>query len=339
MIRFQSVSKSYAGNPVLHDINLELPKGKIIAFVGASGAGKSTLLQCINALVQPDQGEVMLDGLDLASLDKPDVLKMRKNIGMVFQHFNLLETRTALENVMLPLELEALSPVQRKQQALELLTRVGLADRVDNYPNGLSGGQKQRVAIARALATKPEILLCDEMTSALDPATTLEILQLLRDIQEEQHLSVFMVTHEMGVVKQIADAVVLLDQGKLIEYSDVLDFFAKPQTQLAREQVIKGLHLEIPEPIKARLLRGEFATAESKLLRLTFVGEQSCAPIISDLSRSFKISSSILQADIEYMRDVYLGFTLCEVSGKSDAINAAIANLEEQGVHVEVVDA
>jgi D-methionine transport system ATP-binding protein len=339
VISFKNVVKTIAGNSILNNINLDLAPGKIVALIGSSGAGKSTLLQCVNGLVQPDSGHVLVDNTDISNLDNASLRIMRKRIGMIFQNFNLLSSRTALGNVLLPLELEHDYNAQNaKILAAGLLDRVGLGDRKKNYPLELSGGQKQRVAIARALATVPDVMLCDEITSALDPAATIDILNLLRDIQQEKHLSILMVTHEIGVVKRIADEVVLLDNGQVIEHADILDFFAKPKTALARNHVIKGLHLDVPEPVASKLKQGKYSGDNDKLLRLTFVGEQSCDPIISDLTRLHNVSTNILQANIEYIRDAYLGFTLCEMSGKAEKINAAISNMKELGVRVEILD-
>ena len=232
MIKLENVSKIFdvSGKKLtaLDNVSLDIPKGHICGVIGASGAGKSTLIRCVNLLEKPTVGSVIIDGKDLTQLSDAELVLERRNIGMIFQHFNLLSSRTVFGNVALPLELEGTPKEKIEAKVNELLSLVGLSDKKNVYPSNLSGGQKQRVAIARALASNPKVLLCDEATSALDPATTHAILKLLKEINRTLGITILLITHEMDVVKRICDLVAIIDHGKLIEQGSVSDIFSNP---------------------------------------------------------------------------------------------------------------
>ena len=242
MIKLSSLSKVYGEGKsafyALKGIELDVPAGQIVGVIGASGAGKSTLIRCVNLLERPTQGRVEVDGVDLTALDEQALTLARRNIGMIFQHFNLLEQQTVLENVCFPLEIRGIPRKERREKALELLDKVGLADKANAYPAQLSGGQKQRVAIARVLANEPEVILCDEATSALDPETTQTILKLLKNIRDTLGITIVVITHEMRVIQQVCTRVAVLDGGLVQEEGSVADIFAHPASRAAKRLLL-----------------------------------------------------------------------------------------------------
>lgn len=240
IIRLANITKTFGRHDehqALQDISLDITKGKIYGVIGSSGAGKSTLLRCINLLEQPTSGHVFLEGRDLVALPIKEINKVRKGLGMIFQHFNLLSSKTVLENVALPLKLVGVAKEDRKIAARKLLERVGLAEKENAYPAQLSGGQKQRVAIARALILEPSVLLCDEATSALDPASTVSILQLLKQINRDLGITIVLITHEMQVITQVCDEVAVLSHGRLVETGTVSEVFSRPQSLVTKEMI------------------------------------------------------------------------------------------------------
>ena len=246
MIELKNVTKTFIQKNksivALADVSLHVPKGKVFGVIGSSGAGKSTLIRCVNLLERPTSGEVIIDGTNLLKLNSRELAKERRQIGMIFQHFNLLSSKTVFENIAFPLQLDKISKEDIKQRVLELLELVGLQDKVNDYPSSLSGGQKQRVAIARTLATNPKVLLCDEATSALDPATTMSILTLLKDINKRLNITILLITHEMNVVKRICDEVAIINEGKLIEQGTVSEVFTNPKTELAKDFITSSIN-------------------------------------------------------------------------------------------------
>lgn len=340
MIELRELNKSYHINghqfEALKNINLTIQKGEIFGIFGESGAGKSTLLRSINLLEKPTSGQVLINGQDLTSLSSSALKTERHRIGMIFQHFNLLESRTAFENIALPLELQNVPKEKIKEKVTALLALVDLKDRGHHYPSQLSGGQKQRVAIARALATDPYLLLCDEATSALDPKATQAILNLLKSINEKLGVTIVLITHEMDVIKQICHRAAVLDQGNLIEEGTIIALFAKPKTAVTKQLVQKSLHSELPKPIIARL-QTEPSTKKSHLVRFTFVGEESTQPLIMTLVQKFNITVNIIQANLEMIQDATIGYTICQLSGEHDAINQALASLNPSSIHAEVI--
>jgi len=340
MIKLSSLSKVYGdGNHAFHalkGINLDVPAGQIVGVIGASGAGKSTLIRCVNLLERPTQGCVQVDGVDLTVLDEQALTLARRNIGMIFQHFNLLSSRTVFDNVALPLELANWPQDKINARVAELLELVGLSHRGKAYPSQLSGGQKQRVAIARALAPSPKVLLCDEATSALDPQTTQSILALLKEINQKLGITILLITHEMGVVKSICDVVALIDQGQIIEHGEVGWFFAHAASPLAREFIRSSLHLDIPAPYREQLQRDP-APGLIPLLRLGFGGNTIDTPAISQASRQFGVDLNILSASIEQIGHSRFGFLLVELLGNDAARKQTVAYLQQQQIEVEVL--
>ncbi|HEY1847365.1 MAG TPA: methionine ABC transporter ATP-binding protein MetN [Buttiauxella sp.] len=340
MIKLSNITKVFQqGNrtvQALNNVSLHVPAGQIYGVIGASGAGKSTLIRCVNLLERPTQGSVLVDGQELTTLSEGQLTKARRQIGMIFQHFNLLSSRTVFGNVALPLELDNMPREEVKRRVTELLDLVGLSEKHDVYPANLSGGQKQRVAIARALASNPKVLLCDEATSALDPATTRSILELLKDINRRLGLTILLITHEMDVVKRICDCVAVISDGELIEQDTVSEVFSHPKTPLAQQFIQSTLHLDIPEDYAQRL-SAEKGGEAVPLLRLEFTGQSVDAPLLSETARTFNVNSNIISAQMDYAGGVKFGIMLCEMHGEHHNTEAAIAWLQEQHVKVEVL--
>lgn len=338
MIELQNLYKSYPSKsgevPALTDIDLHVREGEIFGVIGKSGAGKSTLIRCVNLLERPSRGEVIVDGKNLMQLSSRELRAVRHNIGMVFQHFNLLSSRTVYENIALPLELQGRTKTQIKKTLPSLIRLVGLDHREEAYPAQLSGGQKQRVAIARALATSPKVLLCDEMTSSLDPETTRSILDLIRDINEELNLTILLITHEMEVVKSIADHVAVLDQGKIIEKTDVVSLFRKPETQIAKSFVQSTFKLELPKMLQEKIHK-EPTKNGHLILRLAFVGKATVRPIVDDLVRHHKVRVNILQANVEFLRHQVVGMMVLSLHGSTEEMASAEHYLHQQGLEIE----
>ncbi|MGO5116089.1 methionine ABC transporter ATP-binding protein [Candidatus Avoscillospira sp. LCP25S3_F1] len=268
----------------LEHISLNIEKGEIFGIIGLSGAGKSTLVRCMNLLERPTAGSVVVDGQELTQLSDRQLRKARQSIGMIFQGFNLLMQRTALDNICFPLELTGVPKAQARKKARELLEVVGLGDRENAYPAQMSGGQKQRIAIARALATDPKVLLCDEATSALDPTTTLSILELLKDLNQKLGVTVVIITHEMKVVERICHRVAILSGGVVAEQGEVAEIFANPQSEIGRQLVYPG-------GVKLEALR------ESRVIRIAFNGGSSYEPLIASLAIDCGVKVNILGAD------------------------------------------
>ncbi|HFT6921078.1 TPA: methionine ABC transporter ATP-binding protein MetN [Klebsiella pneumoniae] len=340
MIKLSNITKVFQqGNrsiQALNNVSLHVPAGQIYGVIGASGAGKSTLIRCVNLLERPTEGSVQVDGQELTALSEKELTRARRQIGMIFQHFNLLASRTVFGNVALPLELDNTPQAEIKRRVTELLDLVGLGDKHDSYPANLSGGQKQRVAIARALASNPKVLLCDEATSALDPATTRSILELLKDINRRLGLTILLITHEMDVVKRICDCVAVISNGQLIEQDTVSEVFSHPKTPLAQQFIQSTLHLDIPDDYQARLK--PTATADSvPMLRMEFTGHSVDAPLLSETARRFNVNNNIISAQMDYAGGVKFGIMLTEMHGTQEYTQAAIAWLQEHHVKVEVL--
>ena len=314
-----------------------MPKGQICGVIGASGAGKSTLIRCVNLLERPTHGAVLIDDVDLTQLSDAELVKTRRQIGMIFQHFNLLTSRTVFENVALPLELENKSKAEIQEKTTALLALVGLSDKHNVYPANLSGGQKQRVAIARALASDPKVLLCDEATSALDPATTQSILKLLKEINRTLGITILLITHEMEVVKRICDQVAVIDKGRLIEQGTVSEIFSNPKTELAQEFISSTFHITLPEEYLENLSDTPKHAKSYPIIKFEFTGRSVDAPLLSQASKKFGVELSILTSQIDYAGGVKFGFTIAEVEGDEDAITQAKVYLMENNVRVEVL--
>lgn len=340
MIKLKNISKQFEVNgkkiTALDNVNLEVPKGTIYGVIGASGAGKSTLIRCVNLLERPTMGNVIVDGQDLTQLAEKDLILARRNIAMIFQHFNLLSSQTIFENVALPLRLNNTPKDQLEKKVNELLELVGLADKKDVYPSNLSGGQKQRVAIARGLASDPKVLLCDEATSALDPATTQSILQLLKEINNRLGLTILLITHEMDVVKRICDRVAVIDKGQLIETGSVSEIFSNPKTELAQKFIQSTFHYELPQEYTNQLSANSTPNGKP-IIKFEFTGRSVDAPLLSIVSKKFGIDFSILMSQIDYAGGVKFGFVIAEVTGDNDAIAESKFYLIDNNVKVEVL--
>ncbi|KXS39059.1 MAG: D-methionine transport system ATP-binding protein [Halomonadaceae bacterium T82-2] len=340
MITLDNVSKTYGtGEQAIHalkPVHLHVPQGAIHGVIGLSGAGKSTLIRCVNLLERPTTGRVFVDGEELTALDAASLNRARHRMGMIFQHFNLLSSRTVFANVALPLELMGVAKREIRERVEPLLELTGLADKRDMYPAQLSGGQKQRVAIARALASRPKVLLCDEATSALDPQTTLSILELLQDINRKLGLTILLITHEMEVVKTICHRVSLISAGELVEEADVGDFFTAPQTRLGREFLNAFLELEPPQALVDRLA-AQPGDDTHPVVRLAFTGDSVSTPLVSRLARDCNIDVSILEAKVESIQDRTLGLMIAELIGPADKTREALAYLESHDLQVEVL--
>ena len=341
MIKLNNITKIFTlpdkKLTALDNVSLHVPKGQICGVIGASGAGKSTLIRCVNLLERPTHGAVIIDDVDLTQLSDAELVKTRRQIGMIFQHFNLLTSRTVFENVALPLELENKSKAEIQEKTTALLTLVGLSDKHNVYPANLSGGQKQRVAIARALASDPKVLLCDEATSALDPATTQSILKLLKEINRTLGITILLITHEMEVVKRICDQVAVIDKGRLIEQGTVSEIFSNPKTELAQEFISSTFHITLPEEYLENLSDTPKHAKSYPIIKFEFTGRSVDAPLLSQASKKFGVELSILTSQIDYAGGVKFGFTIAEVEGDEDAITQAKVYLMENNVRVEVL--
>jgi D-methionine transport system ATP-binding protein len=335
MIELKELHKAYHAEQTvsvtaLKNVNLKIPSGEIFGILGKSGAGKSTLLRCVNLLERPTSGKVYINNTDLLSLPEDKLRAQRRRISIIFQHFNLLDSRNVIDNIALPLEFASKPKEYIDKKAAELLALVGLADKRNYFPAQLSGGQKQRVAIARALATEPEVLLSDEATSSLDTETTKSILHLLKKINRELGLTIVLITHELEVIKQICDRVGVLHKGELIEQGSVIEVLINPQTSLTQRLVKKALHLPEIKKSAAHL-------PHTLLLQLTFIGEDSDKPLISTAIKNFDITINIKQAQIENIQDTIVGFTVCEIAGEENEVQKALAYIRSTSIKVEVL--
>ncbi len=301
VVRLGNVSKSFGQLKALDDVTLEVQRGEILGIIGRSGAGKSTLIRCLNGLEKPDRGRVEILGQDIVPLPERALQQVRRRIGMIFQHFNLLSAKTVAENVALPLKIAGVPAAQRPARVQELLALVGLSDKAAVYPAKLSGGQKQRVGIARALAADPGLLLCDEATSALDPETTMSILDLLRDINRRLGLTIVLITHEMNVVRTVADRVIVLDEGRIVEEGEVWQIFTAPQTALT-QRLIGSQTSELPSAIRAGL-RDKWTTGTDLVLRLQLAGTAAGNPVLAELTRDLDVLPVVLDASVQRVQD------------------------------------
>ncbi|QDE39329.1 methionine ABC transporter ATP-binding protein [Luteibacter pinisoli] len=334
MIRFEAASKSYQVDgalvPALQPVDLAIEKGEVFGIIGHSGAGKSTLLRMINLLERPSAGKVLIDGRDVTQASGPELRRLRAGIGMIFQHFNLLSSRTVAENVAFPLRLQGdMAEADIVARVAELLALVGLEAHATKYPAQLSGGQKQRVGIARALASKPSILLCDEATSALDPQTTASVLELLADINRRLGLTIVLITHEMDVIRRVCDRVAVLDAGNVVEMGTVADVFLHPQHPTTRRFVAEADHREG---------RGDaYPGIPGKLFRLSFRGEATYSPLLSQVVRDTGVEYNLLSGRVDRIKDVPYGQLTLAMHG--ERLDEALAQIRAAGVDIEEVAA
>ena len=341
MIDIQDLSLTYAGpqGPVhaLKNINLHIQAGEVFGIIGRSGAGKSSLVRCMNLLNRPGSGKMIVNGRDLLQLSDAQLRQARQEIGMVFQHFNLLSSRTVFDNAALPLELAGVSKAEIAQRITPLLELVGLAHLANRYPAQISGGQKQRVGIARALASNPRVLLSDEATSALDPETTRSILDLLRQVNRELGVTVVLITHQMQVIKQIADRVAVMEAGQVVELGAVLDGCTNPQQAITQSLIDEIVPQELPASVQPRvqaLSMGLPAGQSGQLLRLSYAGDSAYQPVLSHLIRELGLDLSILHGQIDDIQGQTFGSLAVFASGPPAQITAAIAYLQRNGVQV-----
>lgn len=318
------------------DVSINVQKGDVFGVIGYSGAGKSTLVRVINLLQKPTAGEVIVNDQKLTELSAKDLRKARKNIGMIFQHFNLMRSLTVFGNVAFPLRDSKLSKQARKDKVNNLLELVGLSDRANNYPSQLSGGQKQRVAIARALASDPEILISDEATSALDPKTTTEILSLLGRLNKELGITIVIITHEMDAIKQICNRVAVMEEGKLIEEGDLLTIFANPKKKLTKDFVNTSTQISnVLDEVKES---GIINSISGHLVELNFMGDVTNEPIIIELYKKFNIEANILFSNIERLQGTTVGIMLFDLEGEQNKIDKAIQYLTDLKINVKEID-
>lgn len=329
IVELRNLSKTFGSGEsqveALRHVSVAVEPGEIFGIIGLSGAGKSTLVRCINLLERPDEGQVLFHGKDLMSMKSKELRSVRRKISMIFQSFNLLDQRTALDNICFPLELEGVSRAEAKRRARSLLETVGLPDKAGSYPVQLSGGQKQRIAIARALASDPEVLLCDEATSALDPQTTDSILKLLQSISRERKITVIIITHQMSVIEQICNRVAILDSGVVAEIGAVEQVFSNPQSSAGRRLVTPEVALPL-------------STWEGPVARIAFNGNMSEEPIIASVAMDLGIRLSILGADTRNVDGKAFGAMLVSLPEEAEKRKAVLDYLNgHSGVTAEVI--
>ena len=341
MIELQNVEKTYyskAGDiHALKKTNLSVAAGEIYGIIGLSGAGKSTLIRCINMLEVPTGGKVFVDGKELTAMTESELRKARQNIGMIFQHFNLLASRTVYDNIAFPLEIQGLSKDEIKKRVEPLLELVQLQDRGNYYPSQLSGGQKQRVGIARSLASNPKVLLCDEATSALDPQTTKSILDLLKDINKRLNLTIVMITHQMEVVKEVCDKVAVIEDGVIIEQGDMATVFTNPQQPTTKEFVKSINNIELPPFLNTDHVKKAYADGSKLLVRISFLGNSAGDPIVSGMVKKCNVDINIIYGNIDYLKDLPYGTLILEISGCKEKLDNALAYLKQDDLKLEVI--
>ena len=342
MIQLSHIEKTYdsPSGPVkaLKGIDLTIERGEIFGIIGLSGAGKSTLIRCINMLERPTAGKVIVDGQDMTVMSEKELRKARKNIGMIFQHFNLLSSATVYDNIAFPLRLSHTPEAKIKKKVLPLLELVGLADKAHQYPSQLSGGQKQRVGIARALASEPKVLLCDEATSALDPQTTRSILELIQDINRKLSLTVVVITHEMQVIKDICDKVAVIENGVIAEQGTVLEVFTNPQKPITKDFISVLLSNELPAAFRGGDVSKTPLPGAYLLLRLTFIGESADDPVLAGMIRKFpEIEVTMLFGNLDQIKSTPFGRMIIGITGPEAKIQEAIQYLRQQDLKEEVI--
>ena len=327
MIELKKITKYFKNAntlmPAIENVSLSIKANELTGIIGKSGAGKSTLLRCMNLLEKPDQGEVWINNQCLSKLNQTELRHARRQVGMIFQHFNLLSTQNVFENIALPLKFENTPEKDIKHKVNELIQLVGLQEQVNRYPSQLSGGQKQRVAIDRALANDPSVLLCDEITSALDPETTDVILDLLKHIQQKRQIAIAFITHDMNVINKVADRVIVLEQGKVVEEKNILDFFKKPTSKVGQQLVDSCMSTPIPKELSKKLL-SKPGVNQLAFFRVQFLGHPTMEPIIFQLTQQHQIEINIYQARLDYIQQETIGTLLISIKGNLDEIEMAL---------------
>jgi D-methionine transport system ATP-binding protein len=333
MIEVKNLTKIYSSKKKqiigVDNVSLTIQNREIFGIIGYSGAGKSTLLRCLNLLERPTSGQVIIDGVDLTTLNDKQLRQARLKIGMIFQHFYLVSSKTVFENVAFALKAAKKPKGEIEKRVNELLEIVGLSDKRDAYPSQLSGGQKQRVGIARALANDPTVLLCDEATSALDPSTTKSILSLLKKINRELGITIVLITHEMEVVKDICDRVAVMQNGKIIELGTVYDIFTNPKEELTKSFINSVLQFELPDDLLKK--------RKGTIVKIQFKGEIAEEAVVSDMLQTFKVKGNILHGKIEYIQNMPLGIFIMELIGDPEEIQRAIDYISQRTNGLEVI--
>lgn len=341
MIRFEHISKRFSDGArtveAVKDVSLEIEKGSIAGIIGFSGAGKSTLARCINLLERPTEGKVIVGGTELTALSEKQLREQRKKIGMIFQQFNLFASRTVYGNIAYPLEHRGMAKAEIRQRVYELLDLVGLKDKENAYPAQLSGGQKQRVAIARALANRPEVLLSDESTSALDPQTTKSILHLLKELNQKLGITIVVITHEMQVVKEICDKVYVMDGGRVVESGDVFQVFSSPKETITRNFVMSTSNLSQIDELLHDPAKPIHLGQDDYLIRLRYLERSTSEALISHISRQYELDVNILLASIELIEGNPLGGLVAVITGPHAQVRGAMEYLSQRNVLAEVI--
>lgn len=341
MIVLKNVNKIYEQKDraihAVKGINLHVKKGEIMGIIGYSGAGKSSLIRCLNLLEVPTSGEVIVDEKNLVDLTEQQLREMRKEIGMIFQHFNLFRSKSVFKNIAFPLKKSGLSKEEINKRVYELLNLVGLEDKINSYPSQLSGGQKQRVAIARALANNPKVLLCDEATSALDPETTLSILSLLKEINQKLGLTIVLITHQMDVIKEICHRVAVMENGEVVEEGDIVRIFSNPQEGITKRFISSLFNYEkINKFLEENPYISELKSGE-KIVKLSYIGTNTEGAYISEITRKFNIDASILFGNIEIINNTLIGNLVVKLHGEKNNIEKAIEFLTSNEIIIEVL--
>lgn len=339
MIELKHIHKTFSVDAgevhAVNDVSLKIGAGEIFGIIGFSGAGKSTLVRCINLLERPTSGEVVVDGVDLTKLSDKDLRSVRRRIGMIFQHFNLMPSRTVRDNVALAMRHSGLNRAQQDAKITELLTLVGLADKSESYPAQLSGGQKQRVAIARALANDPKVLLCDEATSALDPQTTHSILRLIREVNKKLNLTVVVITHQMSVIKEICDRVAVMEKGRVVETGSIVDVFSRPQAPLTKSFINTANNVNKFLELVANGELDENINPGDKVLLLTYTGRSAGEPLVVALYEKYGVKANIIFGNVDFIGGVAIGNLGVILSGTPEAIELAKEYLKTNNVAIE----
>lgn len=338
MITFEKISKVFTSKDrkirAVENVSLTVNKGEIFGVIGFSGAGKSTLLRLVNLLERPTEGKIIINDQDVSSLSQVQLRKLRRNIGMIFQSFNLFNSRTVFGNVAYPLKLANVPKQDIKRRVNELLQFVGLSDKADYYPEQLSGGQKQRVGIARALATSPDILICDEATSALDPETTGEILNLLKKVNQEYQITILLITHEMHVIRSICDRVAVMENGEVIEEGSVFELFSNPKKKTTKNFISSVLN----DQLSPKLLEKLKEHHTGRLYRLTFNGGATSEPLLSKVTKAYEVDFNIVYGSINELQDRLFGSLIVEFLGKDSEIEKVITDLSHAVLIKEVIN-
>lgn len=330
MIDFIDISKTFTVKKqqiqALDHVSLQVEDGDIFGVIGFSGAGKSTLLRMVNGLETPTAGRIEVDGRNINALPFSELRQVRKRIGMIFQQFNLLNSKTVYDNIAIPLVLNRVGENDIKTRVSELLDFVGLSDKMNAYPNQLSGGQKQRVGIARALATNPSVLLCDEATSALDPETTDSILRLLEKINRELNITILIVTHEIHVIQRICNKVAVMEHGRLVECGSVLNVFSNPEQEMTKKFVQTVIADKIPDSI-IQVLRRD--TRNYKILKLRFLGEEVSDNVLYHINKDFNVETKVLFASVNELQQTVLGIFIMQIIGSDEDIQKVIDYVQQ----------